>query len=116
MNSVINEKSTKPMFDKEFLKKVAEDVVNREEEASHFEETGLQLIHFDFEITKAERPILFTGRSGDYYKFNFEYSLTLLDEKGLKSPVDEVRRYKRSLRLAADGTVSAVGERMEIYG
>ena len=61
-----------------------------------------------------ETLFVFAGRSGDYYKFNFEYRITLLDEKGLKNPKDDVRKYKRSLRLDADGNVSAVGERVEI--
>jgi hypothetical protein len=114
MNPVIQQKGTKPMFDKKFLTKLAEDIVNREEELSHFEETGSKLVHFDFEILKADRPILFTGRTGDYYKFNFEYQVTLLDEKGLKQTEDEVRKFRRTLRLTSDGDVSAVGERVEI--
>jgi hypothetical protein len=103
------------MFDKEVLIKIAEDVVTKEEEQSHLEETGMELVHFDFEITKAERPILFTGRSGDHYKFTFEYSITLLDESGLTSAEDTIRKFKRSIRLTADGKVSATGERVEIF-
>ncbi|MFM2375005.1 MAG: hypothetical protein RLZZ165_101 [Bacteroidota bacterium] len=102
------------MFVQEFLIQVAEDIVNKAEEASHLEETGFPLIHFDFEITKAEQPVLYSGRLGDYYKFNFEYRITLLDDGGLNSMNDEVRIYRRSVRLTTDGRISAVGERVEI--
>jgi hypothetical protein len=103
------------MFENEALIKIAEDVVSREEEQSHLEETGMELVHFDFEITKAEQPILYTGRGGDYYKFNFEYRLTSLDESGLDSPEDTIRKFRRSLRLNAEGKVSAIGDRVEIF-
>jgi hypothetical protein len=115
MNTVVQQKGTQPMFDKEFLTKIAEDVVSREEELSHLEETGSKLVHFDFEILKTDQPVLFTGRTGDYYKFSFEYQVTLLDEKGLQNIEDEVRKYRRVLRLTADGNVSGVGERVELF-
>jgi hypothetical protein len=102
------------MFEKEALIKIASDVVSKEEEQSHLEETGLELVHFDFEITKTEQPILYSGRSADYYKFNFEYHVTLLDESGLDSPEDTIRKFKRSVRLTAEGKVSAIGDRVEI--
>jgi hypothetical protein len=114
MNTIIKEKGAKPMFDKEFLAKIAEEAVTREEELSHFEETGSKLVHFDFDILKTERAILFTGRSGDYYKFTFEYQVTLLDEKGLKSKEDDVRKFKRSVRMTAEGKIVAVSDRVEI--
>lgn len=116
MNIVIKEKASRPMFDKTFLTKLAEDIVQMEEEQSHLEETGFPLVHFDVEILKTERPILFTGRSGDYYKFSFEYQLTLLDEKGLGHAEDEVRKFKRSARLTLEGKVAAVSERVELMG
>lgn len=114
MNTVIKEKSSKPMFDKEVLVKIAETVVSQEEEQSHLEETGAELVHFDFEITKMERPILFTGRSGDYYKFNFEYKVRLLDVDGLESKEDVERKFRRSVRLTSEGNVSAIGERVAL--
>jgi hypothetical protein len=112
--NVISESVAQQMFAQDFLIQVAEDIVNKAEEASHMEETGFPLIHFDFEITKAEQPVLYSGRLGNYYKFNFEYCITLLDDEGLKSMNDDVRTYRRSVRLTSDGRISAFGERVEI--
>ena len=103
------------MFPKELLIKLAEEAVSKEEEASHLEETGTELLHFDFEVTKTDKPILFAGRSGDYYKFTFEYKLTVLDENNLRSTEDEVRRFRRTMRLTADGKISGIGDRVELH-
>jgi hypothetical protein len=103
------------MFAKELLVKLAEDAVQKEEELSHLEETGTPLVHFDFEILKTEQPIFYSGRSGDYYKFTFEYRVTLLDEKNLADVEDEVRMFRRTVRLTADGKISGIGDRVEIF-
>jgi hypothetical protein len=102
------------MLDPEFLKKVAEGVILKEEERAHLEETGAVLIHYDFEILKVGDAILSAGRSGDYYKFSFEYELSFLDDQHLREKENEVRNYKRSLRLSPEGNVVGIGDRVEL--
>ena len=102
------------MFDQNYLIKIAEEAVQKAEEASHFEETGNLLHHFDFEILKVEPAIFTSGRTGDYYKFNFEYQIALLDEAGLASKEDDLRNFKRSVRMNAEGKITGVGGRIEI--
>jgi hypothetical protein len=101
------------MLDNELLTKIAEEAVRAEEELSHFEETGSNVVHFDFDIKRMEKPILYAGRSGDYYKFSFTYEVKVLDESNLTKE-DEIRTFRRSLRLAPDGKVVAIGERVEV--
>jgi hypothetical protein len=103
------------MFDKEFLAGIAEDVIRKEEEHSHFEETGHKLHHFDFDLLSIEEPIFSSGRSGEFYKFSFEYQITLLDDAGLKSNEDDIRSYRRSVRISTDGKLTGVGGRTEIF-
>jgi hypothetical protein len=102
------------MFDKEFLTKVAEDVIAKEEDRSHLEETGSNLIHYDFDILKVEDATLNSGRTGDIYKFSFEYQLSFLDEAHLKQKENEVRIFRRAVRLNPSGKVTGVGDRVEV--
>lgn len=103
------------MFDRDFLAGIAESVIQKEEEHSHFEETGMKLHHFDFDILSIDEPQFSSGRSGDYYKFNFEYQITLLDDAGLKSDEDDVRVFRRSVRISTEGKLTGVGGRSEIF-
>ncbi len=103
------------MFDNNFLTSIAEGVVTKEEERSHLDETGMELVHFDFEILKVEPATFHSGRSGDFYKFAFEYKITSLDESRLLDKEDNVRHFRRALRIDTDGNVVAIGERVEIF-
>lgn len=102
------------MFEPNTLRKIAEEVIGKDEERAHLEETGAELVHYDFELTKIDSAVLASGRTGDFYKFTFEYRLTVLDEQGLLSPEDDVRLFRRSVRLDLQGKVVAIGERMEL--
>ena len=102
------------MFDTAFLTKIAEDVITKEEERSHAEETGSNLVHYDFDILKVDAAILTSGRSGDFYKFSFEYELSYFDEAHLKQKENEVRIFRRSVRLSPSGKVTGVGDRVEL--
>lgn len=102
------------MFEKTALIRLAESVLLKEEERSHFEETGVPMVHFDFEILNVGPALFSSGRSGNYYKFTFEYELTFLDEAHLKESTDEVRTFRRSLRLDETGNVVGIGERVPL--
>lgn len=102
------------MFDQDVLIKIAEEAVQKEEEISHLEETGSKLHHFEFDITKINPAVLSTGRTGDFYKFDFEYQVTLLDEAGLATEEDDVRNFRRSIRMNTEGKITGVGGRIEI--
>jgi hypothetical protein len=102
------------MFDTAFLTQIAEGVIAKEEERSHFEETGSDIVHFDFEIIQVDAPVFTSGRAGEYYKFSFEYVLTYFDEAHLEGNAQEIRKFRRSIRLDVDGKLSGVGERQEL--
>lgn len=102
------------MLDQEYLIKVAEGVIAKDEERAHLEETGSPMVHFDFEILKVTEAQLATGRTGDFYKFSFEYELTFLDEAHLADKGNEVRIYRRAIRLSTEGEVTGIGDRVEL--
>ena len=102
------------MFDKEFLTKVAEDIVAKEEDRAHLEETNVAMVHFDFEILKVEPAVVAMGRSGEFYKFAFEYELSFLDEAHLSQKENEVRIFRRTVRLSTQGKVTGIGDRVEL--
>lgn len=103
------------MFDQEFLEKIAEEAIRKSEEESHLEETGNELHHFEFDLIKIEPAVFSSGRAGDFYKFSFEYQITLLDEQGLRSKEDDVRIFRRSVRVDTNGKLTGVGGRIEIF-
>ena len=102
------------MFEKEFLTKVAESIVAKEEERAHLEETGIPMVHFDFDIIRVETAVFTAGRGGDYFKFAFEYELNYLDEAHLREKGNEIRIFRRSVRLSPAGNIVAIGDRVEL--
>jgi len=101
-------------LDEAYLEEVMEQVIQATA-MEDLEGRDAELIHLDFEFLDMTQPQMIQGRTGSFIKFTFDYELEYLSSENLDEEDDYGRRkFRQTVRLNAEGKLSAYSDREEL--
>lgn len=92
----------------ELIEGIIESSENKPADAA--DQAGLS--ELGYKVDRISEPLYTNGRRGEFYRVEFEYTVSLLDDEpeDPENPVLE-NSYRRSVRVFPDGKVSGLSEK-----